>query len=137
VFFSTVDGGRSRVELSEESEGLLTGRLGRFRLLHPEGQSQGLVSEQGEGGGRRLRGNGDFFGEGSHSEACQQGSLNCDMVNIEQPCHVKAPKLQPNPYTVQSEQGNEYFLHHRRSGRDPCDRKLSRTARLKHFLARR
>jgi predicted membrane channel-forming protein YqfA (hemolysin III family) len=59
------------------------------------------------------------------------------VVNIEQPCSVKAPKLHPNPHTVQSEQGNEYFLHHWRSGRDPCDRKLSRTARLKHCLARR
>jgi hypothetical protein len=59
------------------------------------------------------------------------------VVNIEQPCPVKAPKLHAKPYTFQSDQDNESFLHHRRSGRDPCDRKLSRTAHLKHFLARR
>ena len=44
------------------------------------------------------------------------------------------PKLHASPHTFQSEQDNEYFLHHRRSGRDPCDRKLSRTARLKHLF---
>jgi hypothetical protein len=35
----------------------------------------------------------------------------------------------------QPEQNNEYFLHHRRGGRDPCGRQFYRTAYLKNFLA--
>jgi len=96
-----------------------------------DGHSSGYGPLLGTKETRRLRQLGAAYRGGARASAIM--SAQASRITWPELKHTGA--VEPMLALLQSEQNNEYFLHHRRSGRGHCGRRIFRAASLTNALA--